>query len=402
MASYRYTAVDFYGHAKKGRLEAFNTEQAKKLLRDEGYKVKSIEEVKGSIWTKELYIGRPVKSRDLVVFLQQFSALLKAGLTVVDTIRILREQTNNKALIKALYYIEIDLRQGTSLANAMEKHPKIFNTILVNMIHSAELSGTLEESLDELADYYQKQHKTMQTIQSSLAYPVTVMIVAFLVVIFLLMYVVPQFVSMFDQFGAELPLITRFVLALSNWLVQNWLLFILIISLVILASIWVYQHHQWRYKLDHLLLQLPVFGPLVLKSNIASMTRTLSSLLKNAVPIIQAIELTEKTIPNRVIRDTLKQSKTSLKQGNSFVKPMEEQSVFPFLVTQMISVGENAGSLVAMLEQVSGFYEEDIDTAAGRLKSLLEPLLIIALSIIVGTIVLAIIVPMFDLFNQIN
>ncbi|TFB13897.1 type II secretion system F family protein [Filobacillus milosensis] len=401
MASFKYVASDFYGHEIKGRLEAFNAEQAKKLLKDEGYKVENIEEVKDSIWTKDLYLGKPFKNRDMVVFLQQFSALLKAGLTVVDTINILREQTKNKALNKALYYIEIDLRQGTSLANSMRKHPKIFSTILVNVIHSAEMSGSLEDTLEELSAYYNKQHKTMTKVKSSLAYPVVVMFVAFFVVLFLLMYVVPQFVTMFDQFGADLPGITKFVLAVSNWLVANWLLFLLIVLGLAVGFIAALQNEKSRYHLDQLALKVPVFGQLVMKSNMANMSRTLSSLMKNAVPIIQAIDLTKDTLKNLVIKQTLEQSKSSLKQGNSFVRPMKDHWAFPFMVTQMIAVGEKTGSLEEMLNQVATFYEDDVDTAAEQLKSLLEPLLIISLSVIVGTIVLAIVVPMFDLYSQI-
>ncbi|MFD2639236.1 type II secretion system F family protein [Piscibacillus salipiscarius] len=400
MGAYKYIAYDFYGQTKKGRIEAYNEEQAKKMLKDEGYKVNEIEEVKDSIWNRDLYIGKPVKTRDLVVFLQQFSALLEAGMTVVDTMAILREQTKNKVLNKALYYIEIDLRQGTSLAKAMKKHPRIFPSILINVIHSAEVSGSLEETLNELANYYQKHHKTVSKVKSSLAYPLTVMIVAIGVVIFLLMYVVPQFVSMFDQFGAELPMITKVVLTLSNVLQKHWLqLFLTVIGLMT-GLVLLMKNEQSRLKLDALLLKLPLFGSLILKSNLANMGRTLNSLLKNAVPIIDSIDLTKQTVKNRVIQHILDQSKSSLKQGGSFTKPMKDHWAFPFLVTQMLSVGEKTGSLEEMLNQVASFYEEDVETASDQLKTLLEPLLIITMSIIVGAIVLAIVVPMFELYNQ--
>lgn len=401
MAAFKYVAYDFYGQEKKGRIEAYNEDQAKKILKDDGYKVNQIEEIKTTIWTKDIYLGKPVKNRDLVVFLQQFSALLEAGLTVVDTIKILREQTKNKVLSKALYYIEIDLRQGKSLAKAMDKHPHVFPTILVNVVHSAEVSGSLEETLDDLAVYYQKQHKTIQKVKSSLAYPVTVMIVALAVVTFLLMYVVPQFVSMFDQFGADLPLITKVVLTLSNTLIDHWLVILLILIVGLLGAIILVKKDNARFKLDSLFLKMPVIGQLTLKSNLATMGRTLNSLLKNAVPIIDSIDLTKQTIKNRVVRHVLEQSKQSLKKGGTFSKPMKDHWAFPFLVTQMLSVGEKTGSLEEMLSQIANFYEEDVDTSADQLKTLLEPLLIIMMSIIVGAIVLAIVVPMFDLYNQI-
>ena len=401
MADYKYTAYDFYGRVKKGRLEAYNPEQAKKLLKDDGYKVEDLKEVKASIWTKEFNLSRPVKNRDMVVFLQQFSALLEAGLTVVDTINILREQTKNKVLNRALYYIEIDLRQGTSLANSMRKHPKVFPTILANIIHSAEVSGSLEDTLDELAEYYQKHYKTVQKVKTSLAYPMTVMFVAVIVVIFLLMYVVPQFVSMFEQFGADLPFITKIVLSISELLLNYWLLLLFCLIATLVLTVYLMKHNQAKYYVDALLLKLPFIGPLLLKSNLASMCRTLYSLLKNAVPIIDAIDLTKQTVKNKVIQGVLDESKLSLKQGGTFSKPLNDHWAFPFLVTQMLLVGEKTGSLEKMLHQVASFYEDDVNTSSDQFKSLLEPVLIIMLSIIVGAIVLAIVVPMFDLYNQI-
>ncbi|PKR76941.1 type II secretion system F family protein [Halalkalibacillus sediminis] len=402
MASFKYVAANYSGSTIKGKMEAFNEDQARKMLKDDGLKVETLHRVEESIWNKDLHIGNPVKNQDLVAFLQQFGALLRAGLTVVESLSILREQTSNKELTKALYYIEIDMRQGTSLAKAMGKHSRIFPTILINMVHSGEASGTLDETLVSLGTYYNKQHKTKQKVKSALAYPITVVIVAIFVVIFLMLYVVPQFVDMFAQFDAELPMITKFVLAVSNIITNYWLLLLLITLGIILGVVMIYQKEQARVKFDEWALKVPIFGKLVQKSNLAKMTRSLSSLLYNSVPIIQAIQLTEETIKNRVIKHKLIESRQALRKGNSMVSPMKGHWAFPYLVTQMISVGERTGSLEEMLDQVASFYEDDVETTTDQLKSLIEPLLIITLSIIVGTIVLAIIVPMFEIFNQVN
>ncbi|MDQ0351995.1 type IV pilus assembly protein PilC [Alkalibacillus filiformis] len=402
MASFKYIAADYNGNEKQGKLEAYNIDLAKARLRDEGLKIESIEEVKQSIWTKDIHFGNPVKNRDFVVFLQQFSALLKAGLTIVNSLSVLREQTKQKHLKEALYYVEIDMRQGSSLTNALKKHPEIFSNIFVNMVHSGESSGSLEETLSKLADYYHKHYKTSQKVKATFAYPVTVGFVAIGVVIFLMMYVVPEFVDMFNQFDASLPIVTQFVLAISNLLTSYWYLFGLIALLFGLILIIVLQREHLRMKIDYYLLKLPGFGPLILKSNMASLTRTLSSLLYNNVSIIQALNLTEQTLKNKVIKQTLQEAESSLKQGDSLVNPLRQHWAYPYLVTQMIEVGEKTNSLPEMLEQVATFYEDDVDTATDQLKSLLEPLLIITLSVIVGTIVLAIVIPMFELFNQIN
>ncbi|WP_017186711.1 type II secretion system F family protein [Alkalibacillus haloalkaliphilus] len=402
MASFKYIAADYNGNEKQGKLEAYNIDLAKARLRDEGLKIESIEEVKQSIWTKDIHFGNPVKNRDFVVFLQQFAALLKAGLTIVDSLGVLREQTKQKQLKESLYYVEIDMRQGSSLTNALKKRPEIFSNIFVNMVHSGESSGSLEETLSKLADYYHKHYKTSQKVKSTFAYPVTVGFVAMGVVIFLMMYVVPEFVDMFNQFDASLPIVTQVVLGISNLLTSYWYLFGLIALLFSLILIMVLQRDHLRMKLDYYLLKLPGFGPLILKSNMASMTRTLGSLLYNNVPIIQALDLTEQTLKNKVIKQTLQDAESSLKQGESLVKPLRQHWAYPYLVTQMIEVGEKTNSLPEMLGQVATFYEDDVDTATDQLKSLLEPLLIITLSVIVGTIVLAIVIPMFELFNQIN
>ncbi|GEN46814.1 type II secretion system F family protein [Alkalibacillus haloalkaliphilus] len=402
MASFKYIAADYNGNEKQGKLEAYNIDLAKARLRDEGLKIESIEEVKQSIWTKDIHFGNPVKNRDFVVFLQQFAALLKAGLTIVDSLNVLREQTKQKQLKSALYYVEIDMRQGSSLTNALKKHPEIFSNIFVNMVHSGERSGSLEETLSKLADYYHKHYKTSQKVKSTFAYPVTVGLVAIGVVIFLMMYVVPEFIDMFSQFDASLPIVTQVVLGISGLLTSYWYLFGLIALLFSLILIMVLQRDHLRKKVDYYLLKSPGFGSLILKSNMASMTRTLSSLLYNNVPIIQALQLTEQTLKNKVIKQTLQDAESSLKQGESLVKPLRQHWAYPYLVTQMIEVGEKTNSLPEMLGQVATFYEDDVDTATDQLKSLLEPLLIITLSVIVGTIVLAIVIPMFELFNQIN
>ncbi|MET3683124.1 type IV pilus assembly protein PilC [Alkalibacillus flavidus] len=402
MTSFKYEAVDYNGNYQKGKFDAYNLDLAKARLRDEGLRVETIEEVPQTIWNKEIYFGSPVKNRDFVVFLQQFAALLKAGLTIVQSLSILREQTKQKYLKEALYYIEIDMRQGSSLTNALKKQPHIFSNIFINMVHSGESSGALQETLDKLADYYQKQYKTKQKIQSTFAYPATVSVVAIGVVIFLMMYVVPEFVSMFAQFDAELPVITQFVLGLSDLFTSYWLLLLFISILVVLMFIMAFKRESSRYRIDYYLLKTPGFGTLVLKSNMAQLSRTLSSLLYNNVPVIEALKLTGQTINNRIISETLDEAQVALKKGQSMVKPMRDHWAYPYLVTQMIEVGEQTNALPEMLEQVADFYEEDVDTATEQFKSLLEPLLIVSLSLIVGTIVLAIIIPMFDLFNQIN
>ncbi len=402
MASFRYTVFDIEGKIEKGKLEAYNKEQATKLLKDQGYKVEALAEIKETIWNRDLHFGKIVKPREFVVFLQQFQALLKAGLTIVEAINLLREQTKNKYFKKALYYIEIDLRQGKSLMKALENHPKIFSEFFRNMVHSGEESGTLESTLGGLAIYFQKQHQTNQKMKSTFAYPATVLVVATAVVVFLLIYVVPQFVSMFASYDAELPSVTKFVLAASDFIGSFWWLLLLLAIATAILIYYLYNQEKSRMKIDRFLLKIPVIGNIMVKSNLASIARSMSSLLANAVPIIQAMELTEKTTSNRIFKKALVTTRHSLIQGGSFAEPLKNHWAFPYMFTEMIAVGERTGSLPEMFEQVASFYEDDLETANDQLKSLLEPLMIVTLSVVVGTIILSIIMPMFELFNQIN
>ncbi|MGM8216315.1 type II secretion system F family protein [Bacillaceae bacterium W0354] len=402
MASFKYTAFDFYGREKKGKIKAYNEEQAVKQLRSNGLKIESIEAIKETIWTRDFYIGKPVKTRELVLFLEQFHALLNAGLTIIDSLKILQEQTSNKVFKEALTYIEIDMKQGNSYTDALKKHPHIFPPLAVNIIHSGEASGALDEALKDLSVYYKKHDQTRKKITSTLSYPIVVFIVAIAVVTFMMLVVVPQFVDMFAQFGADLPAITKFVVSFSHFLTKWWLLILLIFILLIIGIIYLIKNEKTREKVDYYLLKTPGFGTIVLKSNIANITRTLSSLLKNGVSILNSLDLVQDTINNREIKKTIEAAKQSLKQGGSLAQPFRDHWAYPYLVTQMITVGEKTGSLEEMLDQVATIYEEDVESVSDQLKALLEPVTIIFLSLIVGTIILSIVVPMFDLFNQIN
>lgn len=402
MASFKYIAYDFYGREKRGKIKAYNKAQAINQLRNDGLKVESIEAIKETIWTKDIYIGKPVKTSEFVLFLEQFATLMNAGITIVDCIDILKVQTKNKVLKETLTYIEIDMKQGNSLTEALRKHPRIFPPIAVNIIHSGEASGSLDTALKDLSNYYKKRDETARKIKSTLTYPVVVLFVAMAVVIFMMVVVVPQFVDMFAQFDAELPAITQAVLNISNFIQAWWFMIGLAFILLIFGCFLLFRYESTRKKIDYYLLKVPILGNIVLKSNIANITRTLSSLLKNGVPILESIQLVQETVSNKEIRQTLEEARSSLKRGGTLSGPFIENKIYPYLMTQMISVGEKTGSLEKMLEETAKIYEEDVETVSEQLKSLLEPFTIIFLSIIVGTIILAIVVPMFDLFNQIN
>ncbi|MBD8068851.1 type II secretion system F family protein [Bacillus sp. PS06] len=401
MPRYRYQGRDKTGK-RSGVVTSKTKKDAAVKLRESGVRVVSIEEVPETLFTKDITIGNPVKLQEFVIFLRQFATLIKAGVTVVESISILAAQTSSKALRKALGDVEEDIREGNSLSTAVSKHKKIFSNLFINMVRVGEMGGSLDDTLERLAVHFEKQHKTQSKVKSALAYPAVIGVMTVAVVIYLLIGVVPTFVDMFADFGAELPGITQFVLSASEFVQAFWWLLLFIVIGIILALTMMRQQEQARYYMDLLVLRMPIFGKLLQKSALARMTRTLSSLLTSSVPILQALVIVENVVENEVIGRVIKDARTSLEQGNSLTDPMRKHWVFPPLITQMISIGENTGSLDEMLGKVADFYEDDVENTTDALKGLIEPIMIVVLAGVVGTIVLAIMVPMFDMFNHIQ
>ncbi|MDV6377229.1 type II secretion system F family protein [Sporosarcina sp. GW1-11] len=387
---------------RRGTVTATNKRDAAIKLKNQGIRVVSIVEQKETALTKEITIGSPVKRDQLIMFLRQFSTLLQAGVTIVDAVRILSVQVEQAAFRKILTSIQEDLRTGTPLSVAFAKHPKVFEPLILNMIGAGEVSGTVDESLDRLADHFEKAYRTRQKVISALAYPIVVGIVAIAVVIFLLWFVVPMFVEMFDSIGSQLPWLTRAVMAASEWIESYWYILILITSAIVVGYLLLRSNPKGKYTLDTIVLRLPIFGPIVQKAALAMMTRTLSSMFSSSVPILQALLMTERVIGNKVIAKVIGESRESMERGGSLTEPMLNHWAFPPLIPHMIAIGEETGSLDSMLAKVADFYEKEVEAATDRLKALIEPLMIVFLAAVVGTIVLAIMLPMFSMFEQID
>lgn len=399
MARFKYIGRDRRGK-RQGTLNASSKREAAFKLKEEGIRVIEITEIPETVLTKDITFGNPVKLQHFVIFLRQFATLLKAGVTVVESMMILAAQTESKHLQKALLDIEQDLRHGNQLSEATAKHQKIFTPMFINMIKAGEAGGNMDETLERLAEHFEKQHYTRQKILSALMYPLVVGFIAMTVVIFLLVAVVPTFVQMFADLGSKLPPITRFVLGTSRFMQSYWWLVVLVILGFIILIMFMRSKKETKYLLDYTLLRMPIFGKMLQKAAIARMMRTMSSLFSSSVPILKAMEIVEKVVENEVIAKVILESRDSLEKGQSMTVPMKKHWVFPPLVTQMIAIGEETGSLDAMLSKVADFYEKEVDTSTERLKSLIEPLMIVLLAGLVGTIVTAIMVPMFDMFNQ--
>ncbi len=401
MGRFKYTGRNQVGK-KSGVITAASKKDALIQLKKQEIRVIEILEIPETLMTKDITIGNPVKLQHLVIFLRQFSTLLQAGVTVVESTHILAQQTESKPLGKALTAIEAELRDGNPLSDSFARHKKIFEPLLINMIKAGEASGSLDETLEGLATHYEKQHITKQKIISALAYPMVVGVIAIGVVIFLLAAVVPTFVKMLTDFGGELPAITKFVIASSDFMQKYWYIIILFFGLVAFTLAMVRRNKQSKYYLDYAILRIPIFGKMLQKAALARMTRTLSSLFSSSVPILQALAIVEKVVENEVISKVIGESRRSLEKGTSLTEPMKRHWAFPPLVTQMIAIGEETGSLDAMLAKVADFYEKEVESSTDRLKSLIEPLMIVMLAGLVGTIVTSILVPMFEIFNSVQ
>ncbi|WP_066063790.1 type II secretion system F family protein [Neobacillus soli] len=401
MARFKYSGRDRKGK-RQGTVNAGSRREAMVKLKDDGIRVIEMAEVPETLMTMDISLGNPVKMQHFVIYLRQFATLLKAGVTVVEATAILAVQTESKGLKKALLDTEQELREGNPFSEAVSKHKKIFSPMFINMVKAGEVSGNMDETLESLAEDFEKQHYTKQKIVSALTYPAVIGILAIGAVIFLLVSVVPTFVTMFADMGAELPAITKFVLASSKFMQSFWWLIGLIIVLIIVFFIYIKKNQNTKYYLDYALLRMPIFGNMMQKAALARMMRTLSTLFSSSVPILQAMSIVEKVVENEVISRVIRESRDTLEKGRSMTEPMTRHWAFPPLVTQMISIGENTGALDAMLSKIAEFYEKEVEQGTDRLKSLIEPIMIVLLAGVVGVIVLSIMMPMFAMFDQMS
>ena len=401
MARFKYEGRD-KKKIRSGIVTADNRRAAIEKLRDDGVRVIDIREMPATALQKDITFGAAVKKDQFIMFLRQFSTLMRSGVTIVDSVKILSQQVESKALQKTLAEIDEELRKGNSLSNSFAKYPKIFEPLTVNLIRAGELSGNIDDSLERLADHYDKAYQTKQKVKSAMSYPVVVGVIAIGVVIFLLSSIVPMFAEMFAGFGGELPWVTQMVLSASDFVKVYWYV-IIAAMLLFFAVIWGMKRTEGgKMILDTFLLRMPVFGKIFKKSALARLTRTLSSLFSSSVPILTAMTMTEKVVGNAVMSKVILASRDSLERGGSLTEPMRNHWAFPPLIPHMISIGEQTGSLDHMLAKVAEFYEKEVDAETDKLKALIEPLMIVVLAAIVGTIVLAIMMPMFEMFQNVD
>jgi type IV pilus assembly protein PilC len=403
MAKFKYQTVDNYGNYAKGILEAQSFQIAMDELKsDKVWVIQLIEQGK-SLLTREISFGGPkVKTEHFTVFCRQLSTMYKAGVNLVEAIVVLGEQTESKPFKKILNEVAGEMQRGTQFSVAVSKYPTVFSTIFINMIVAGETSGNLDEMLNRLATFFEKEYYTREKVKSAMVYPIIMAVVTILVVTLMMTFVIPKFVANFAAMGIELPLPTRIVIYISNFMMSSWYFVLLILILPNLIIRTMKKTPKGLYIWDYIRLKLPVFGKLSHKQSIARFSRTFSSLYGAGIPMLQTMTIVSAVVGNEVIARLILQSREGIIGGQSIAEPFDDSWLFPPMVVQMLAIGEKSGALDTMLEKVAEFYESEVDTMSDRLKSLLEPLMILGLSGIVGGIVLAVMMPTFKMMQNIG
>ncbi len=407
LTKFDYQVRDRNGKLVSGQLEADNQAAVASKLKSMGYSPLSIDEVKESGLQMEIKIpgiSDRVKLKDLAIFSRQFATMISSGLSLIRALSILQEQTENKKLAEVIDEVRGEVEAGQSLSGAMAEHPKVFPNLFIAMVRAGEAAGMLDEVLMRIASMFEADVKLRSKIKSAMTYPVIVFIMAIVLTTVMLIFIVPTFESMFTDLGGELPLLTRMLVSASDF-ITSWAG--LITYVVVPAGLWfsykrIRSTEKGRYTLDVIKLRMPVFGPLFHKIAVTRFARNLSTLLAAGVPILQALEITADTVNNGPIAHAVRDVQDSVREGESINGPLSSHEVFPPMVVQMIAVGEETGNVDGMLEKISDFYDMEIESTTESLTALMEPLMIGVIGAIVGGMVIALYMPMFQIFELIE
>ena len=402
--AYTYKVRDRNGREIKGSLEADSVDALTGKLGQMGYFVVSVEEVKTSLRKKQIYIfGKKVKSKDLTIFTRQFATMINAGLPLIKCLSILAQQTESQVLSDVITDCSKELEAGRSLSEALSKHPEAFNHLYVAMVRAGELGGMLDDVLLRVADQLERDAEIRQKIKSAMTYPIVVLAITIIIVTAMLMFVVPKFGKMFTELGGKLPTYTQMLVNLSHFL-AGW--GGLVVIVVIIGLVFAYRRFKatetGRMTIDRIKLRLPLVGTLFHKTAMSKFSRTLGTLISSGVPILGALEITGDTTGNMVVTKALDEVRAGVKEGETIARPLTQAEIFPPMVTQMIAIGEETGALDVMLAKVSDFYDSEVNAAMDSFASIIEPVLLVVLGGAVGSIVIALYLPIFKVITLIK
>jgi len=399
MATFTYSARSLAGELQTGTVDLPSRDEVVNYLRRQKLIPVKVEQKSSGF---ELSIGSGITTRQIVIFTRQFATMINAGLPLVQSLDILAKQSESKALRKVIEQVLYDVEAGNTLADSMRKHPNAFSDLYVNMVAAGEAGGILDVILLRLATFLEKADALRRKIKGAMIYPAVIMVVAAAAVATLLIFVIPTFENMFASAGVPLPLPTRIVIQASGLLQGYWWA---LLGLILLAAFLIRQTYRTpsgQLAIDRMMLRVPLIGPLLRKAAIARFTRTLGTLVSSGVSILDGLEITARTAGNRVLHDAIMSSRASIAGGETISEPLKRSGVFPPMVVQMINVGEQTGGLDEMLTKIADFYDEEVDTAVEALLSAMEPVMIVVLGVVVGGMIVAMYLPIFDMINAVQ
>lgn len=402
MATWGYVAVDKSGKELKGSKDADSKEQALRELKNQGMII--LEMTEQNALTKDISLdfgGKPTP-RDLSVFCRQFASIARAGVTIIQTLNMLAEQTENVKMQKALYAVRADVEKGESFADSLAQHPKVFPELLVQMVRAGEASGSLETAMERMATQFERSAKTKALVKKAMIYPIVVAIVAVIVVIVMLVKVIPSYIDMFEQLGTELPGITLAVIAASDFVQEKWFILLpIIVGIVVVIRAYA-KTNSGKHLFGKLQLKVPAVKNLVVKSASAQMARTLSTLLTAGVPLVEAVDIVSDTMTNIWFKEALKTAVEQIMIGVPLSQPLQTCGLFPPMVYHMMHIGEEAGSTEEMLNKLADYYEEEVELAVQSLMAAMEPMIIIVLAGIVGLLIASVMAPMVTMYSALE
>lgn len=402
MPVFVWKGEDRKGATQNGEIEALDESVVRAQLRRMHIKPTKIKKKPKDLFENVAFLQPKVQTKDIVVFARQFSTMIDAGLPLIQSLDILQAQEENKTFKKTLKEIKDAVEQGSTLADALGKYPKIFDELFVNMIAAGEVGGILDTILERLSSYMEKAMKLRKQVKGAMTYPIIVLCIAVLVVGVILIFVIPVFEQMFADFGGALPPATQIVVALSNFAKGNIHYIIGAVVVFIFAFKRFYASEKGRVLVDDVMLKLPVFGPLLRKVAVAKFTRTMGTMISSGVPILEALKIVAKTAGNKTVEAAIYKVRSAITEGRTMADPLTESGVFPSMVCQMVAVGESTGALDAMLDKIADFYDDEVDAAVSNLTAMIEPFMMVFLGVVIGGLVIAMYLPIFKMAGMVG
>lgn len=402
MAEFQYRVITPEGKEKKGTIEGKSVEQVSGVLKAQKNVILSVSEA--SLMNRDINfsLGGRVSARDYSIFCRQFVSIISAGVSIINALEMMRDQTENRTLKKALGEVYEDVSKGESMAGAMKKHSKVFPSMLCNMVEAGEASGSMEVAFERMAVQFEKENKLKQSVKKAMIYPIVLLVVMVGVLFLMMIWVIPNFMGMFAELDTELPPITQAVVNTSDFVIAKWWLILLVVAAAIALFKAYAASPSGKFVLGGIALKIPVFGKLQTKSECARLGRTLCTLLGAGVPMMDAIEITGRSMENVHYKKAMMDAKDQVMRGMALSRPLKTCGLFPPMVVHMVSIGEETGNIETMLENVANYYEDDVQVATEQVMALMEPMIIVVMAIVVGVLIMAIMQPMLTLYESIG